>query len=132
MSADAKPPKPARLDRLQKALLRLIAEGGQRCREIEQQLGAFPPPSPETLVRVYQALILRSVLEFIEKPERITETRELMEMVTDWLRLLEKRQDRELEEKKHAARVERDRERKLRKPLTPGTLTSVENQLNLV
>jgi hypothetical protein len=120
-----------RQQRLQEQLLKQIELGAAHCAELERQFGQYPPPTQETLLKLYRVIILQLTAEAQTKPEVLKLVVRLMRPVFDEARLEELRRKRALDERRFE-----EKRQKVRASggggLGSETLAEIERQLRLL
>lgn len=89
--------------RLHDQLLGRISSGARAAKEIEKQFAKDAPPELETLIKLHRVLIMNLAVKADTQPELIELVTSAMKPVLEWVKVQEKRADRELEREKFEA-----------------------------
>lgn len=121
-------------------LLHSIATGAQLCRKLDAEMGANPPPELDTIMRLNRVLIMSLSTTGQANPEHLQMADRMTRTVLEHMKVLEKRQDRALMERRVVLLEEKSANalrliaeaRKSTGGVTPETLEKIEKELRLL
>lgn len=93
-------------------LLRQIATGANQCREVEKAFGENPAPELQTIIKLQRVLILKISTQANANPELIELVARLTKPAMEFAKLVEKRRENDLAERKVTALEENRKQAK--------------------